>query len=198
MSVPIPRPLQAIAKLLQRLPGVGEKTAMKYTLALAEGEYSVQLGEALEGLPFVVQPCPRCRVLVAVSEGDCEYCTRAPDMLCIVQRFVDLLAIERAAGALKMRFFVLGKLLSPLEGIHEEDLPLPLLRPLASEASEIVLALPPSIEGEATSLLLRRELHHPRVTQLARGLPHGGDLEFADVVTLRGAFDKRTQPEGAS
>jgi recombination protein RecR len=193
MSVPIPQPLLAIAKLLQRFPGVGEKTAMKYTLALAEGDFAVQLGEALEGLPFVVQPCARCRVLVSLTESECVYCARSPDMLCIVQRFVDLLAIERAAGALKMRFFVLGKLLSPLEGIHEEDLPLPLLRPLADEAKEIVLALPPSVEGEATGLLLRRELQHPRMTQLARGLPHGGDLEYADAITLRGAFDKRTE-----
>lgn len=195
MSVPIPRPLQAISKLIQRLPGVGEKTAMKFTLALAEGSFAVPLGEALAGLPFVVQPCARCRVLVASEEGDCVYCARPPDLLCVVQRFVDLLAIERAAGALKMRFFVLGKLLSPLEGIHVEDLPLALLRPLAAEANEVVLALPPSMEGEATALLLRKILHHPRVSQLARGLPHGGDLEFADAITLRGAFDKRTISE---
>ena len=191
--VPIPRPIQEVAKLLQRIPGVGEKRALRDALFLASYSDVMALGEALTSLPFAVRPCETCH---AITDGDCPYCERTSAVVCVVHQFVDLLAVERAAAFLKMRFFVLGKLVSPLDGISEDDLPMDDLRVMAETAEEIVLALPPSVEGEATSLLVTRALNHTKVTQLARGLPHGGNLEMADVITLRGAFDKRA-PTGA-
>lgn len=192
--VPLPRPIQDVAALLQRLPGVGEKKALQFALFLASYPDVMALGEALTGLPFAVRPCETCH---ALTDGECSYCERTSPVVCVVHQFADLLAVERAAASLKMRFFVLGKLVSPLDGIHEEDLQIDDLRAMAETAEEIVLALPPSVEGEATSLLVTRALNHRRVTQLARGLPHGGNLEFADAITLRGAFDKRA-PTGAA
>lgn len=192
--MPIPKPIQEVAALLQRLPGVGEKSALKYALFLASHDKVEALGEALKGLPSAVRPCLTCRALVE-AETHCPYCAREGAVLCVVHRFVDLLAVERAAGALGLRYFVLGRLLSPLEGIDAEDLPLVALIGAAAGASEVVLALPASVEGEATALLVTRELqaHRPnvRITQLARGLPHGGDVEYVDVITLRGALDQR-------
>lgn len=189
MDVPLPKPIEELAALLKRLPGVGEKTAVKYALFLASDPRGAELGETLTGMPLVVRPCSACRALTDIT--GCPYCARTSSIVCVVHRYVDLLAIERAAGSLKMRFFVLGRLLSPLDGIHAEDLPIAALQAHVAGSEEVVLALPPSVDGEATAMLVRREIHHPKVTHLARGLPHGGDLEYADQVTLRGAFDER-------
>lgn len=190
MHVPIPQPIEEIAARLKRLPGVGEKTALKYALFLASYADVADLGESLLSLPLVVRPCLTCRALT--DAAGCPYCSRPSGIVCVVHRYVDLLAIERAQAVLKMRYFVLDKLLSPLEGIHAEDLPMAALQALVAGSTEVVLALPPSVDGEATSMLLRRSLAHPNVTHPARGLPHGGDLENADQVTLHGAFNERT------
>ena len=187
----IPRSVQSVAALLQKLPGVGEKIALRYAFALAGADYTTPLSEALAALPFAVQPCDACNALI---EGDCPFCARTSDTICVVHRFVDLLAIEKAANALRMRYFVLDKLLAPLEGIDEQDMPIAKLRAHVATAREIVLALPASVDGEATAMLLARHFEGLRVTQLARGLPHGGNLEHADPVTVRNAFDKRLPP----
>lgn len=192
--VPLPRPIQDVAALLQRLPGVGEKKALQFALFLASYPDVMTLGEALVSLPLAVRPCDTCH---ALTDGACPYCERTSPVVCVVHQFADLLAVERAAANIKMRFFVLGKLMSPLDGISADDLPMDDLRAMVETAEEVVLALPPSVEGEATSLLVTRTLNHARVTQLARGLPHGGNLEFADAITLRGAFDRRA-PTGST
>jgi recombination protein RecR len=116
--------------------------------------------------------------------------------LCIVARVQDLLAIERS-GSMRGRYFVLGRLLSPLEGIDAEDLPLDALRSRIrapeSPVSEVLIATPPSVDGEATALFLARELSAAglSVSRIASGVPHGGDLEFADQVTLGRAIEGR-------
>jgi recombination protein RecR len=115
-------------------------------------------------------------------------------VLCVVARIQDLLAIERS-GAMRGRYFILGKLISPLEGVGPDDLPLETLkRRLAEEPiSEVVVATPPSVDGEATALYLARELarENLRVSRIASGVPHGGDLEFADQITLGRAIEGR-------
>lgn len=188
-GVSVPSAIRDVAALLQRLPGMGEKTALRYALALAGADYTSALGDALQAMSFVVRPCSTCG---ALTDDDCAFCARATGIVCVVHRYQDLLAIERAAPN-KMRYFVLGKLLAPLEGIDASDLPLPALRSQVAAAEEMVLALPPSVEGEATALLLCRELPGLAVTRLARGLPHGSNLEFADAITLRGALDERAR-----
>lgn len=186
---PIPERLRRVAKLLQTIPGVGEKTALRYALHLVTSPNTLLLGEAITELPLAVRPCETCRALV---EGDaCPFCARTSTVLCVVHRFVDLLAVERAVGG--MRYFVLGKLLSPLDGVDQSDLPLDELRALTRGATEVVLALPNSVDGEATALFLARSLEGANVSRPARGLPHGGDLEFADQVTMQGAFKSRAR-----
>jgi recombination protein RecR len=126
----------------------------------------------------------------------CRDYRRDPQLLCIVARVQDLIAVERS-GAMRGRYFVLGKLLSPLDGIGPDELPLPALmaRITADDVSEVILATPPSVDGEATALLLARELsgRNLRLTRIASGIPHGGDLEFADQITLGRALDGRRE-----
>jgi recombination protein RecR len=203
----MPERLARAAQLLARLPGVGEKTAQRFALFLATTDESVarELGEALAELRDHVRPCSRCGNIAEGAADEqvlCAICRdtrREPRLLCVVGRVQDLLAIERS-GVMRGRYFVLGRLLSPLEGVGAEELPLAALkeRVRADQVAEVLVATPPSVDGEATALLVARELgglatgEHPlRVTRIASGVPHGGDLEFADQVTLGRAIEGR-------
>jgi recombination protein RecR len=187
--------------LLSRLPGVGEKTAQRYVLWLltADDSLSRELGAELSALRDQLGPCVLCGNIAEIRDDRavCDICgdsKRDPKVLCIVARVHDLLAIERA-GAMRGRYFVLGRLLSPLEGIGPEDLPLEKIavRIRAEQVSEVIVATPPSVDGEATALLLKRELGPLGVTltRIASGVPHGGDLEFADPITMGRALAGR-------
>lgn len=203
----LPRHARAVARLLERLPGVGERTAVRYVLHLlsAEPALAQSLGKALEELHLRVRPCVRCGNLAECeptqTEADappiCDVCAdtrRDASLLCVVARVQDLAAIERS-GAMRGRYFVLGKLVSPLEGVGPDDLPLERLRARIADdgVKEIIVATPPSVDGEATALLLARELAPLGVTisRIASGVPHGSDLEFADQVTLGRAIAGR-------
>jgi recombination protein RecR len=190
-----------LVKLFSRLPGVGEKTAQRYVLWLLTAEESVvrDLGARVSALRDEVGPCERCGNIAEIQDGHalCEVCTdskRDAKLLCVVARVHDLLAIERA-GSMRGRYFVLGRLLSPLEGIGPEDLPIQGLvdRIRGEGVTEIIVATPPSVDGEATALLLKRELAPLAVamTRIASGVPHGGDLEFADPITMGRALAGR-------
>ena len=192
----LPRSARAIARLLERLPGVGERTASRYVVHLlgADPEVAQALGRALVELHQHVRPCERCGNLAEVEVVDapvvCEVCAdprRDPTLLCVVAKVSDLSAIERS-GAMRGRYFVLGRLVSPLDGIGPDDLPLERLSARIREdgVREVIVATPPSVDGEATALLLARELEALGVTlsRIASGVPHGSELEFADQVTL--------------
>ncbi len=193
--------VQRLVKLLSRLPGVGEKTAQRYVLWLLTADESLarSLGAELTVLRDEVGPCERCGNVAEIREGRalCDVCMdgkRDAKVLCVVARVHDLMAIERA-GTMRGRYFVLGKLLSPLEGIGPEDLPLGRLieRIRGDGVTEVIVATPPSVDGEATGLLLKRELAPlgVAVTRIASGVPHGGDLEFADPITMGRALAGR-------
>jgi recombination protein RecR len=193
--------VQRLVKLLSRLPGVGEKTAQRYVLWLltADDALARSLGAELTVLRDEVGPCERCGNVAEIHDGRalCDVCTdgkRDPKVLCVVARVHDLMAIERA-GSMRGRYFVLGRLLSPLEGIGPEDLPLARLmeRIRSDGVTEVIVATPPSVDGEATALLLKRELAPlgVAVTRIASGVPHGGDLEFADPITMGRALAGR-------
>ena len=198
----LPERLTRVMRLLERLPGVGEKTAQRFALFLVgEGsETTRDLGRELSALSEFVQLCQRCGSLAEVdAEGAaiCRICRdhrRDASLLCVVAHVQDLLAVERS-GAMRGRYFVLGKLLSPLDGVGPQDLPLAELfrRIEEDEVQEVIVATPPSVDGEATALLLARELARREVTvsRIASGVPHGGDLEFADQITLGRAIDGR-------
>jgi recombination protein RecR len=207
--------VRRLVKLLSRLPGVGEKTAQRYVLWLltADDAVSRSLGDELRTLRDELGPCERCGNIAEIrqapgaakgnGEGDgerravCDVCLdgkRDGTVLCVVARVHDLMAIERA-GSMRGRYFVLGRLLSPLEGIGPDDLPLAHLieRIKTDGVTEVIVATPPSVDGEATALLLKRELSALGValTRIASGVPHGGDLEFADPITMGRALSGR-------
>jgi recombination protein RecR len=201
-----PSLLQKLVHAFTRLPGVGEKTALRFALHLLGSQkpameaLSLALSEACARL----RPCDRCGNIAEADAGEqavCGICAdqrRDPTQLCVVARVQDLMALERS-GAMRGRYFVLGRLLSPLDGIGPEELPLGKLeRQLqATGVQELVIATPPSVEGEATALYLAREFgRRVRVTRIASGIPHGGDLEFADPITLGRAMAGRRSLEG--
>jgi recombination protein RecR len=200
----LPRHARIVARLLERLPGVGERTATRYVLHLLAEDpaLSQALGDALRELHARVRGCARCGNLAEVVPGVeappiCEICAdgrRDATVMCVVARVQDLAAIERS-GAMRGRYFVLGRLVSPLEGIGPEDLPLERLRARITEdgVKEVIIATPPSVDGEATSLFLARELAALglAISRIASGVPHGSELEYADQVTLGRAISGR-------
>lgn len=195
--------VRRLVSLFSRLPGVGEKTAARYVLHLltVDAQVAKDLGEELTTLHAFLRPCAQCGNIAEVEEGSvdviCDVCRddrRDARILCVVGRVHDLMAIERT-GAMRGRYFVLGRLLSPLEGVGPDELPIPRLIARIREqgVSEVIVATPPSVDGEATALLLKRELGPLGVTmsRIASGVPHGGDLEYADPITMGRALSGR-------
>ena len=182
---------------LARLPGIGRKTALRLTYHLLKQppEQSRRLAEALRTLSERVRPCARCYNLT--EDEHCNICRdprRDPTIICVVEEAADIGAIERA-GEFRGQYHVLGGRLSPLDGVTPEDLSIPHLihRIEAGDVREVILATNPSLEGEATALYVQRQLSsYPlSVTRIARGLPVGGDLEYADGVTIAQALSAR-------
>jgi recombination protein RecR len=182
---------------LAKLPGIGRKTALRLTYHLLRQppESSRKLAEALATLTEKVRPCAQCFNLT--EEETCAICRdsrRDPSLICAVEEAADIGAIERA-GEFRGVYHVLGGRLSPLDGVGPEDLTIPQLEGRVSGGSvrEVIIATNPSIEGEATALYVQRKLlpYKLTVTRIARGLPVGGDLEYADGVTIAQALSAR-------
>lgn len=195
-------PQDAIAQLIQllsRLPGIGERSAARlaYHVLGSSREYAHALGSALSTLHERVRRCQRCR---NYTESElCRQCTdptRNNELLCVVARPQDAAAIERS-GMFRGRYHVLHALLSPLDGVGPDALEVgPLLeRVRDEEVREVIVATPLSVEGEATALFLAQELKLAgvRCSRIASGLPHGGELEYTDQVTLTRALDGRRE-----
>ncbi|HVE69936.1 MAG TPA: recombination mediator RecR [Thermoanaerobaculia bacterium] len=186
-----------LATELAKLPGIGRKTALRLTYHLLKqpAEHSQRLADALRTLSERVRPCGNCFNL---TEDDvCDVCRdprRDPAVICAVEEASDIGAIERA-GEFRGLYHVLGGRLSPLDGVMPEDLTVPQLvgRVAAGGVREVIIATNPSLEGEATALYVQRQLvsHPVVVSRIARGLPVGGDLEYADGVTIAQALSAR-------
>jgi recombination protein RecR len=186
---------------LARLPGIGRKTALRLTYHLLKQppEQSRRLADALRTLSDKVRPCSRCFNLT--EEELCVICRdprRDPALVCVVEDAADISAIERA-GEYRGHYHVLGGRLSPLDGVTPDDLTIQsLIRRIETGVEgigvrEVILATNPSLEGEATALYVQRQLttFPLSITRIARGLPVGGDLEFADGVTIAQALSAR-------
>jgi len=191
--------IEALIGEFGRLPGIGRKTAQRLTYHLLKGrpEEARRLSAAIDRVLAEVQPCDECGNLS--SEAPCEYCRnskRDAALICVVEEASDITAIE-ASGRFRGRYHVLGGHLSPLDGVGPDELNIvQLLRRLEDGVSELIIATNPSVEGEATAAYLHRETSRfldLRVTRLARGLPVGGDLEYADGVTIAEAFSGRRE-----
>ena len=190
----------AVSRLVDefsRLPGIGPKTASRltYYLLRAPVEQVQSLGEAVLQLRERIQFCSRC---YNIAETDlCPVCSdvrRENHSICVVEEPLDVLAIERT-GEYRGLYHVLHGAISPVEGIGPEDLRIRELveRVKTEPITEVILATNPSLEGEATAMYIRRQLYplNVRLTRLARGLPMGGDLEYADAITLARALEGR-------
>jgi recombination protein RecR len=180
-----------------RLPGIGRKTALRLTYHLLKqpADRSQRLARALVDLTERVRPCGRCYNL---AEGSlCPICAdprRDSAVICAVEEAADIAAIERA-GEFRGTYHVLGGRLAPLDGVAAEDLTVDALasRVQGGGVSEVIVATNPSVEGEATALYVQQQLRPlgVRVTRIARGLPMGGDLEYADGGTIAQALAAR-------
>ncbi len=182
-----------------RLPGIGRKTAQRLTYYLLKGrpEEAHRLAAAIERVLAEVKPCGECGNLS--SDAPCEFCRnsrRDPGQICVVEEASDIGAIE-ASGRFRGRSHVLGGNLSPLDRVGPDDLNIArLMQRLADGVTELIIATNPSVEGEATAAYIHRataSFPGLRVTRLARGLPVGGDLEYADGVTIAEAFSGRRE-----
>lgn len=197
----LPAPLQALIDAFERLPGIGPKTASRlafYLLRQPE-EVARQLADALLALKSATMLCPVCFNITLAGQERCEICAdprRDESLLCVVEEPLDVLVLERT-GAFGGRYHVLHGVLSPIEGVGPEQLKIrPLIeRVREGKVREVIVATNPSMEGDATALYLRQQLLPlgVRITRLARGLPVGGDLEYADQSTLLRALVGRQE-----
>jgi len=192
-------PVQDLIDALRRLPGIGQKSAQRlaFHLLRAPAEEANALADAVRAAKERVAICVEC---FNVSEGErCRYCRdtrRDGTIICVVEEPADIIAVERTQE-FRGRYHVLGGHISPMDGIGPDDLHIRelLTRIGRGECKEVILATNPTVEGEATAIYLANILKPlgVRVTRIASGLPVGGDLEYADEVTLGRALEGRRE-----
>ncbi len=196
-SVGIPSLDRAVTEL-SKLPGIGPRMAQRlaYSLLRRPTADVETLSQALKDLVSKVRRCSLCGYY---SETDpCHICTsqeRDTRIVCVVEQPQDVFAIERSGGY-KGLYHVLGGVLSPIDGVGPDEIRIkPLLERLRGDIQEVIIATNPTVEGDATALYLQRVIEPIGigVSRLARGLPTGGDLEFADEMTLSSAISMRTK-----
>jgi recombination protein RecR len=195
----LPEPIASLTNALSKLPGIGPRSAERIALHLVQtdSEDVKHLAQSILTARERVRFCEICGALTEVSP--CALCTeprRDATLLCVVERPVDILSVEKS-GTYHGKYHVLGGKLSPLNGIEPEDLRIANLeRRLELEpVREVVIALGSDVEGDATSFYLAKRLARPglRVTRIAHGLPAGTGLEFADEITLSRAMEGRRE-----
>jgi recombination protein RecR len=192
-------PIARLVKELAKLPGIGEKTAQRlaFHVLKAGPGYASDLANAIAAVVRDVRLCSTCQTLT--DRDPCAICAdarRDPRIICVVEGVPDLLAVERT-HEFRGRYHVLHGALSPLDGVGPGEIKVRelLLRLEREPAEEVVLATNPDVEGEATALYLTRLLKPLgiKVTRIAQGVPMGGDLEYADQVTLARALAGRRE-----
>ncbi len=199
--IQFPEPLQNLVDAFARLPGIGPKTAARLTFFLlrAPETTSRDLADALLALHSQTATCPECYNITTFGNEKCEVCAddrRDKTIICVVEDALDVIAIERAANYNGL-YHVLQGVLSPIEGVGPDDLTIHALikRVQSGGVLEIIIATNPSLEGDATAMYLSQQLSASglKITRLARGLPVGGDLEYADQSTLLRAMSGRQE-----
>lgn len=193
----LPHSVERLISEFSKLPSIGPKTAERLTFHLLRSGGEKQLGEAAAALREGLQYCSQCQNF---SSGEiCELCKdtrRDDDVWAVVSQPLDVVAVEKT-GLFKGRYHVLHGVISPVDGIGPEQLRIAeLMRRIeAHKPSEIILATNPNVEGETTALYLAKKVEPLgiKLTRLAHGLPIGGDLEYADQMTLGRAIDHRRE-----
>lgn len=197
--MPAAEPVSRLIEELGKLPGIGPKSAARltyYLLRIPEAEARA-LAEAIIAVKEKTVLCSSCQNIT--DSNPCAVCAskeRDHSIICVVKEPLDIMALERT-GRYRGLYHVLHGVLSPMDGIGPDDLKIKelLQRLKAGSVSEVILATNPNLEGEATAMYLQRLLSPfgVRLTRLARGLPVGGDLEYADEVTLTHALEGRQE-----
>lgn len=190
--------VESVAKQLARLPGIGPRMAMRLTFALLK-RGKQEIADLISALTLLRDEVRQCSTCGNFAQADpcpiCQGIGRDGTLLCVVEQPQDMLAIERT-GKFNGLYHILGGALSPIDGIGPDEIGVPkLLARVQPPLLEIILATNPSMEGDATAVYLQEILKekHVRVTRLARGLPSGSDLEYADETTLAMALSSRTE-----
>lgn len=199
MAATYARPVEKLITELSKLPSIGPRSAQRIAFHIIRGKTddALSLAEALREAKEKIKPCRRCFNLTEAEECDiCRDPRRDSSVICVVEDPYDIGPIERTAEYRGL-YHVLGGALSPLDGVEPEDLRIAeLVERVKSEGTkELVVATNPNTTGEATAMYISREVEEfpVRVTALASGLPVGGDLEYADEVTLGRAFAGRRE-----
>jgi recombination protein RecR len=196
---PIPEPVVSLIAALNKLPGIGPRSAERIALHLVQADSAVvkQLAGVMLHAREKIQFCAICGALT--EKSPCSICTdarRDSSLICVVERAVDILSVERS-GTYRGKFHVLGGNISPLDGIEPEDLRIAELeqRLTHEPVREIVIALGTDVEGDATSFYLAKRLARKglKISRIAYGLPAGSGLEFADELTLSRALEGRRE-----
>jgi len=197
----LPESIQSVINALERLPGIGPKSASRlaFYLLRSPDEVAQDLSTALANLKAKTAFCQECFNITDAGRERCELCEssrREASLICVVEEALDVLALERTGG-FQGKYHVLQGVLSPIEGIGPDDLKIKQLfaRVANGGIKEVIVATNPSMEGDATALYLRQHLEPMgvKITRLARGLPVGGDLEYADQNTLLRALSGRQE-----
>lgn len=195
----LPESIQNLITALERLPGIGPKSASRlaFYLLRAPDEVAGDLSDALAKVKANTTYCLECYNITEAGRELCEVCasaSRDASIICVVEEPLDVVALERTGG-FHGKYHVLQGVLSPIEGIGPDDLKIKQLieRIAGGRVKEVIVATNPSMEGDTTAMYLRQQLEPlgVRVTRLARGLPVGGDLEYADQNTLLRAISGR-------
>lgn len=195
-------PLDRLTKELAKLPGIGEKTALRLALYIVRqpSKYAHDLSQALMGALDKLRLCSQCLHLSDLDPcAICQDPKRDEAILCVVEESSDLMALERTRG-FKGRYHVLHGVLSPLDGVGPEKLKIRELigRLQSNQVSEVILATNPNVQGDATALYLAKIIQPIglKVTKLAAGMPVGSDIEYIDSMTLSRALASRVNYEG--
>lgn len=195
----LPDSITALIAALNRLPGIGPRSAERIALHLVQSDAAAakQLAEAILRARERIQLCSICGALTEKLPCDiCGDARRDSSLVCVVERPVDILSIEKS-GTFRGKYHVLGGRISPLDGIEPEDLRIADLekRLVQEPIHEIVIALGTDVEGDATGFYLAKRLARPglKITRIAYGLPAGTGLEFADELTLSRALEGRRE-----
>tara|TARA_Y100000739_G_scaffold135031_1_gene116206 strand:- start:86 stop:694 length:609 start_codon:yes stop_codon:yes gene_type:complete len=197
----LPKPIEALVADLNRLPGIGPRSAERLALHLIQADSSVssRLAEVLVSARKQIVECDECGGLA--EKSPCAICSnpsRDEQLICVVERAVDILNVEKS-GSFRGKYHVLGGKVSPMNGIGPEELRFNELekRLISGEVKEVIIALGTDVEGDATSHYLAKRLskQNVEVSRIAHGLPAGSGLEFADELTLSQALEGRRELE---
>ena len=191
-----PESLSVVIDLLSKLPGIGKKTAQRlaFNLVNSENMYVEKLSESLKKLNTSIKNDPICGCMTDLDRcAICNSPSRSLDVICVVKDAQDVFHIEKSG--FKGVYHVLGGLISPLDGISIEDLNFQTLLDRMMGVQEVILAIPSTVEGDATTYYIKDLLKNmnTKITRLARGLPMGANLEYVDDFTLQNSIEERIE-----